>query len=282
MPLTELVHFFNKRNQLIHGRDEHDSIALVDGRVQARFGAMLFATRFQSVVEAASGRVVGHEAFLHVAEGAGRGLPAAAVFLDTADDAELVYLDRLARTLHALNFLLERGQQDGFLALNVHPQLLRAVRAHHGHVFESILARCGLTPERVILELADDGFEDVGRLAEVMAGYRARGYRIAIDNFGRHGSDLERLETLAPDLVKLDRSLVGHAGHLSLAGRVLPELTRELHRMGLTVVCQCIETPWQLELARQAGADWLQGRLIAPPGDHCQSLARPRQLSVVA
>jgi hypothetical protein len=41
--------------------------------------------------------------------------------LEARDDAELVHLDRRVRTLHALNFLLEREQHGGFLSLNVHP-----------------------------------------------------------------------------------------------------------------------------------------------------------------
>jgi hypothetical protein len=40
---------------------------------------------------------------------------------EARDDAELVHLDRTVRTLHALNFLLEREQHGGFLSLNVHP-----------------------------------------------------------------------------------------------------------------------------------------------------------------
>jgi EAL domain-containing protein (putative c-di-GMP-specific phosphodiesterase class I) len=64
------------------------------------------------------------------------------------------------------------------------------------------------------------------------AAYRERGYRVAIDNFGRHSACLDRLEALAPDLVKLDRSLIGHAGHLSLAKRVMTELSAEIRRLG--------------------------------------------------
>ena len=206
VPLTELVHYFNKRNRLARGATGEDEFGIVDGRVQARFRGRVLGTLFQPVVER-SGLVLGHEAYLRVLEGEGLGLPAHAVFLDARDDEELVHLDRVARTLHALNFLLEREQQGGWLSLNVHPQLIRAVRDHHGHVFETVLSRCGLTPERIVLELTDDGFESLPRLAGAIEAYRERGYRVAIDNFGRHSSDLERLQTLAPDIVKLDRTV---------------------------------------------------------------------------
>lgn len=277
MPLTELVHYFNKRNRLVRGTAEDEGFRIVDRRVQARFGGRVLGTLFQPVAERVGGLPVGHEAHLQVLEGEGRGLPAQAVFLDARDDDELIHLDRVARTLHALNFLLERAQQGGFLALNVHPQLIRAVRDHHGHVFESVLSRCGLTPDRIVLELTDDGFEDRARLAAAIGEYRERGYRVAIDNFGRHSSDLDRLEALAPDVVKLDRSLIGHAGHLSLAKRVLTEMSAEIHRLGLRVVCQCIENPLQRQVAQDAGVDWLQGHLIGRPVPHCLPIVQPRR-----
>jgi len=277
VPLTELVHYFNKRNRLAHSVGEEDCFAIVSGQVRAQFRGNVLGSLFQPVVERVSGQVIGHEAHLQVLAGELAGGPSQGVFLEASDDHELVYLDRLVRTLHALNFLLEREQQGGWLSLNVHPQLIRAVRDHHGHVFETVLSRCGLTPERIVLELTDDGFESLPRLAGAIAEYRERGYRVAIDNFGRHSSDLERLETLAPDIVKLDRSLVGHAGHLSLAKRVMTDMSEEIHGLGLTVVSQCIENPLQLQVARDAGADWLQGNLIGRPALNCLPVIRPRR-----
>lgn len=281
VPLTELVHYFNKRNRLVRG-GEDEGFRFVDGQVCMFFGGRVFGTRFQPVVERIGQQPAGHEAHLCVVGAGAQAAPAHAVFLDARDDDELVHLDRMARTLHALNFLLEREQHGGFLALNVHPQLIRVVRDHHGHVFETVLARCGLTPDRVILELTDDGFEPVAPLAAAIAEYRERGYRVAIDNFGRHTSDLERLEQLAPDVVKLDRSLIGHAGHLSLAKRVMTELSAEIRRLGMGVVCQCIENPLQRDVAREAGVDWLQGHLLGRPAAHCLPLPKPRRPQAAA
>jgi EAL domain-containing protein (putative c-di-GMP-specific phosphodiesterase class I) len=277
VPLTELVHYFNKRNRLAHSVGEEDCFAIVSGQVRAQFRGNVLGSLFQPVVERVSGQVIGHEAHLQVLAGELAGGPSQGVFLEASDDHELVYLDRLVRTLHALNFLLEREQRGGFLALNIHPQLLRVVREHHGHVFESILARCGLTPERIVLEVSDDGFDGLSRLRSVIAAYQERGYRVAIDNFGRHTACLDRLEALSPDIVKLDRSLIGHAGHLSLAKRVMTELSGEIRRLGASVVCQCIENPLQLQVAQDANVDFLQGYRIGRPAVHCLPVVRQRQ-----
>lgn len=276
MPLTELVHYFNKRSRLVRGGADETEFCITGGKVQMRFGGRVFGTRFQPLVTPADGHPGGHEALLHCVDGDGSVLPAPMVFVETRDDAELIYLDRMARTLHALNFLLAREQEGGFLSLNVHPRLISAVPEHHGHVFEAVLARCGLTPERIVLEISDDGFCPEAQLAAAIAAYRERGYRVAIDNFGRHCADLARLEMLAPDIVKLDRSLIGHAGHLSLAQRVMTEMSAELRRLGFAVVCQCIENPLQRQVAQAAQVDWLQGHLIGRPAAYCLPVLPPR------
>lgn len=269
VPLTELVQYFNKRSRLVRGGVDEAEFCITGGKVQMRFSGRVFGSRFQPLATLVDGQPGGHEALLHCVDGDGNVLPVPMVFVETHNDAELIYLDRMVRTLHALNFLLECEQDGGFLSLNVHPGLIRAVSDHHGHVFESVLARCGLTPERVVLEITDDGFGSPDRLATAIAAYRERGYRVAIDNFGRHSADLARLEMLAPDIVKLDRSLIGHAGHLSLAQRVMTEMSAELRRLGFAVVCQCIENPLQRQVAQAAQVDWLQGHLIGRPAAYC-------------
>ena len=278
MPLTELVHYFNKRQRLARPECGEEGFEIVGGRVRMHFAGRALGTLFQPVMEPDGLRVIGHEAHLQVLGCDSGKVPAQAIFLETRDDAELVHLDRTVRTLHALNFLLEREQQGGFLSLNVHPQLIRSVPDHHGHVFEGVLARCGLTPDRIVLELADDGFGDVSRLAVAIAEYRERGYRVAIDNFGRHSADLDRLEALAPDIVKLDRCLIGHAGHLGFARQVLGEMCAEIRRLGMRLVSQSIESPQQLQAAMASGADLFQGYLIGRPSAVCLPLghAEPR------
>ncbi|ATE59518.1 EAL domain-containing protein [Thauera sinica] len=273
MPLTELVHYFNKRSQFVRGGALEDCFDIVDGRVHARFGGRVLGTLFQPVVAPDGTRTIGHEAHLQAVDGQGDGLPAQAVFLEAGDDDELVHLDRLARTLHALNFLLQPDQSGGFLSLNVHSQLVQAVPDHHGQVFETVLSRCGLAPDRIVLEISDDGFRHPARLAAAISEYRERGYRIALDNFGRHSSDLDRLAELAPDIVKLDRSLSGHAGQLSLARKVMEELVPEIRRLGMKVVSQCIENDEQLRLARDLAVDGLQGYLIGRPAQDCRPVA---------
>lgn len=264
MPLTDLVRHLNHRQTLRGGEGRFD---LVDGRAALRVGEWLLGSAFQPVVDASSGHAIGHEAQLAVQAGPA-GVPAQALFLGMDSADAVAQLDGLCRQLHALNFLLEPAHQ-GFLSLNVHPCTAARWRAHAVTVLDPVLMRCGLQPEQLVLEFADDGFGSPLALATAIDACRREGHRVALDNYGRHSADLRRVEALMPDIVKLDSSVIGHSGHLSLARRVLMGLTAEFRRMGVVAVCQWIENPLQLQVARDVGVDWLQGRLLGRPQPRC-------------
>src|SRR5690606_12878387 len=154
-------------------------------------------------------------------------LSPASVFLLPADADEVVYLDRLCRTLHALNFLLQAGENDGWLALNVHPRHLTGVLSEHGLVFESILQQCGLSPRRVVLEIGITALLQVPHLPMAVQNYRRRGYRIAVDNVPVEQPPLPLLLKLQPDFIKLDVRRAPTSPHSTLQ-----PLLRELGDIG--------------------------------------------------
>lgn len=271
MPLTDLVHYLNGRNRERYGAllCPTDSLTQQDGHIVGHFAGLRLNSAYQPLVEARGGKVTGHEALLRATSKDGQAISPEAVFVLPCDSEQIVFLDRLCRTVHALNFLLQTGQGGGDLYLNIHPRHLLAVSAEHGLVFEAILKRCGLTPERVVLEILESAIDDTPLLAEAVAGYRSRGYRIAIDDFGRNHSNFDRLWQLEPDVVKLDRSLISTAETNPRVRRILPKLTDIVRELGAKSVFEGIENREQLAIAIDSGADLLQGYYLARPRGHC-------------
>ena len=200
MPQPELIRHLNTR---FHGGagpggSDHFEVAGTQ-EVQARFGGRLFRSLFQPVV-ARGGELLGHEALLQVQGPGGEGVSPRTIF-ELASDEEALALDHMACTLHVLNFARQGHGQRGLLALNLSPRALLAFAGGQEALFQAVLAACGLSPQRVVLEVTDHGFEDCTALAAAIAQCRGRGYHTAIDNFGRFSCDIERLEALAPDIV---------------------------------------------------------------------------------
>ena len=271
MPQPDLIHHLNTRLLARPGWSDDDRFELAGPRqVQAHFRRQVFRSLFQPQVQR-GGEVICHEAFLQVLTHDGAGMSPQTIFEQASDD-DAIALDRMARKLHVLNFVRQRGWQEGLLALNLSPQALLACEGEHDRLFQAVLADSGLSPRQVVLEVADHGLEDCVSLAAAIAHCRGKGYRVAIDNFGRFTCDIERLETLAPDIVKLDRCLIGYAGHLGFARRVLVELCAEVRRLGMQLVSQSIESRQQLQAAMASGVDIFQGYLIGRPAPLCQPL----------
>ncbi|MDT3670349.1 MAG: EAL domain-containing protein [Aromatoleum sp.] len=150
-----------------------------DGGVIGDWFGCELSSVFQPIVDPARGETVGHEAFLRIA---GRGrleLSPWQLFSANADDDRLVALDRLARSVHALNFLA--GGDDGLLFLNVHGRLLAAIAEDHGAAFRRVVDALGLPPDRVVIETPLAAGSQPDLLSFVLRNYRHNGFRVAVN-----------------------------------------------------------------------------------------------------
>ncbi|GHB64322.1 hypothetical protein GCM10010377_64140 [Streptomyces viridiviolaceus] len=95
-------------------------------------------------------------------------------------------------------------------------------------------------------------------LLEAVAALRDQGFRICADGVGDGDAPLRLLMDLAPELVKLDASLLARPA----AVRAMRTLCDEL---GALLSVEGVETELQCAAARSAGAQLAQGDLFAPP-----------------
>jgi EAL domain-containing protein (putative c-di-GMP-specific phosphodiesterase class I) len=218
---------------------------------------------FQPIVDLNKNEPLGHEALLRAIDQKGNTIAPPAAFRQAEVAERLVKFDRVCRTLHTLNFL-NMGKSSGLLFLNVHPELLVAVNAH-GKVFEQVLHQHDVATNEVVIEIHESAVSEEKLLAAAIANYRERGYKIAIDDFGKEHSNLERLWTLAPEYVKLDCGIIQQAEFNPRLQRILPKLVEIIHELDAEVVIEGIETQSQLELAQHAGIHLAQGYLLGRP-----------------
>ena len=94
---------------------------------------------------------------------------------------------------------------------------------------------------------------------------RAIGVRLAVDDFGAGHSTAERVRALRSDTVKIDAAWFRSVVSRPEALRLLPALFARLGDLGCRILVEGIETPRQLHAAVEAGADLLQGYLLARP-----------------
>jgi EAL domain-containing protein (putative c-di-GMP-specific phosphodiesterase class I) len=150
-------------------------------------------------------------------------------------------------------------QVPGYVAINFSPETLMGERCRE------LLA--DLPAERVLLELSEhEPVEDYDGLAAALEPLRAAGMRLAIDDVGSGFSSLRHIVLTAPDVIKLDRSIVAGIS----TDRVLQTLVRSMVDLGRSVgarsVAEGIETAEDALALCEAGVDYGQGWFFGRPG----------------
>jgi len=95
--------------------------------------------------------------------------------------------------------------------------------------------------------------------------YRDAGIELAIDDFGTGYSSLAYLKKFDIDYLKIDQSFVRDIAVDEGDRAIAESMIVMAHRLGLKVIAEGIETQAQWELLRNAGCDFGQGFLYAPP-----------------
>jgi len=138
--------------------------------------------------------------------------------------------------------------------------------------------QCG----RVVLQLTDHRtVSEYAALAESLAPLREHGLRVAVDDSGEGLASLRHMAALAPDLLKLDRSLTRGVDQDGTRRALAHAFVEVAEQLGATVVAEGIETRAELETLRSFGVAYGQGYLLARPalltshGDLRQPLKLP-------
>ncbi|MGH8543211.1 MAG: EAL domain-containing protein [Gammaproteobacteria bacterium] len=271
MSVSQIIDYFNDQMRVAPMRFlPEDPIRSRYGAVEGYFGPLRLTSVFQPLVAIASGgrRVVGHQAYLRALGANHAALPAPEVFASAREAAAIVYLDRLCRTVHMLNFL-RQANEDGCLFLHVHARHILAVPHDHGEYFEGLLHRCGLTPERIVIQVGPPSIANADerrRTQAALRNYRRRGYRLALNvTSGVHrGNILEHVSELQPDYVRLDRTCLAIGDSQAALARAMT-LIALLHESGVKVIVHGLEITAQVRAANEYGVDVAAGDHFGRP-----------------
>jgi len=257
MPLSDFVRTLNAPNGFFPkhyaatGLDQ--PFVAINGRIFLQYANIRLESHYLPIIELASGKLHGHAASFK-AFGLSTRIPLLpeAVFVLPTDDEEFIYLDRLVRTLHALNYLTKPAQ--GNLLLKVHTRHVLSVPSDHGLAFEEILKPCGLFPDQITLEIEIDSSADSERLVRAIHSYQSRGYSISASRFGRSHLDFGLLREIRPDIVKLDPSLVA-------SSRPLTRIIDNIKKLPSHVLLEGIDVQTLRKYGLFGSIDLLQNRL---------------------
>lgn len=225
-------------------------------RMQAILAAGGPTMVFHPIVEMRTRRIVGVEALARW-DGVGAPLPPDELFrqaweVGMGPRMELAALDNALWALECL-------PEDVYLSVNVSPAtiVLPGFMGHLAHV----------RGHRLVLELTEhaavSGYEELG---DALQRVRANGVRVAIDDVGAGYSSLRHVLRIAPDLIKLDMSLVDAIDTDIAKQAMVAGVLAFAQKTHTAVVAEGVESDAQRAALEEAGVRHGQGFLFAMPG----------------
>ncbi len=210
--------------------------------------------------------VVGFEALVRWNR-PGHGAVEPQVFIELAEETGLIrdidiwVATRASLAIMNVNAVLGT---DYSVAVNASPAELDA----GGYVLslQQVMRDTGVPAKWLEVELTETTIaEDMEAAVCLLAGIRALGVKVSIDDFGMGYSSLHRLRRFPATGLKIDRSFVDELA-TSKAAALIVRATVELgHGMGLEIIAEGVETVEQLELLARLGVDQYQGYRLAKP-----------------
>lgn len=216
----------------------------------------------QPIVDVHHGRLVGVEALSRFPVEYG---PPDAVFAAAHEAGLGLEMERLAAR-RALRLLPLLGR-DHYLAVNLSPS-----------VAQDLAGRVADFPDvpyhRLVLEITEhaavQGYAD---LRDRLKLARERGLRLAIDDAGAGYASLHHVVELAPDIIKIDRSLVDGMATDKARRSVVTAFVALAQDIGALLVAEGVEHASDLDSARALGITCAQGYLLARPSTDRGALA---------
>lgn len=126
--------------------------------------------------------------------------------------------------------------------------------------------RQGLSYEQIVLEFNDKDYTgDFTALKHLLQYLQGIGIKIAIDDVGTEGSNLEKIALLKPNIVKVDLAFLGGGVFPQLYRDVLYSLSLLTRKIGATLLFEGVGDFSQLNYAWRNGGRYYQGFYLGRP-----------------
>ncbi|WP_079908525.1 EAL domain-containing protein [Paenibacillus sp. 32352] len=150
--------------------------------------------------------------------------------------------------------------------ISVNISAIQLQRPDFAQMVIDILLETRLAPKYLELEITEsimmESFQSaIGNLQTL----RDYGVSIALDDFGTGYSSLSYLKQLPIRTLKIDKSFIKDITRESVTDSLVESIIILVHRMGMEVVAEGVETQEQLDFLRQWGCEYVQGFLISKP-----------------
>jgi EAL domain-containing protein (putative c-di-GMP-specific phosphodiesterase class I) len=123
----------------------------------------------------------------------------------------------------------------------------------------------GIAPEKLVIEITEEEFNASEEYIRSIIHYKKIGCRIALDDYGKSASNIDRLAKLQPDIIKINIDYIHNSERSYHYHEYLRSLSAFADSVGIEVLYEGVETERQLDICVSSKGRFYQGFLIAVP-----------------
>lgn len=215
---------------------------------------------FQPIIGLTSGRIVGYECLARSLSSSGSARSFGHFFSDSQINSSFkLQVDRALR-YQALDYF-SKHPDSGYITLNISPAWIENILETQTVPTLEMIEDIGIDPKRVVIEITETK-GDLDRLKEMVGLYHQAGLMVAVDDFGAGSSQIDRIEALEPDIVKLDMRFVKQASRGGKSADVALSISSIANRVGCHIVCEGVETEEEFHFGIECGSNHVQGYIF--------------------
>lgn len=129
-----------------------------------------------------------------------------------------------------------------------------------------IVEQYQIDPRCIMLEVTEGlAVHSIAEIERVIGGLHEMGFSVSMDDFGSGYSSLNVLRELSIDELKLDRVFLDETGQPGKSEAILKHILHLARDLGISTVCEGVETAAQADMLRALGCDIAQGYYYARP-----------------
>lgn len=225
-----------------------------------------FKLYLQPKCELAGLEIFGAEALVRW-EFPGRGLVYPDEFIPLFEaNGAIVDLDfyMLNKTCAYIRARMDKGEAPLSISVNFSRVTIYS-RSFQERVLE-IVDHCRVPHGCIELEITESAFNEIPEdVVETLMYLQEEGFRVSMDDFGAGYSNLNLLDKLPIQVLKLDREFLWEFEQNERAKNVITCVVELAHSLGVKVVCEGVECPEHLAFLQKIGCDYGQGYYFSKP-----------------
>jgi len=123
----------------------------------------------------------------------------------------------------------------------------------------------GIPNEKLVIEITEEDFNASEEYLRAIVHYKRAGCRIALDDYGKEASNIDRLAKLQPDIIKINIDYIHNCETSYHYREYLRAIAAFADSVGIEVLHEGVETERQLDVCISSKGRFYQGFLLARP-----------------